>query len=739
MQASILRFEHFELDLQSYELRKSGRVVKLEKLPMELLILLAEKRGQLVTREQIIQRLWGDDVFVDTRQGINTAIRKIRVVLRDDPEHPRLLQTVTGKGYRLMAPVSGPVASTGPAPEVVRPSSPGPIASPAEPALAGASTSKPLRWLHLFFIAISLVAVGAAVFWSFHRRPTTNHPRAEQRVTSNSPEAPIKFAVVSPDGKYVAYTDPTGLYLRVIATGETRRWTLPKDFIANPNSWFPDGTHLLVTRFEGSMRTPSLWRLSLLGASPRKLIDNAGWGSVSPDGSRIAFLTAPDWGHELWVMGSEGSNPHKIAVAGQPEPPSSRESLIIPVVWSPNGQRVAYIERHAAVTPDPAEDAFFSLRTRDANGGDLQVILNDARLEPALFWAADGRILFGYREDATSDRSDQSVRCIRVDQDTGKAAGQPQFVTNGAGRIGGMTVTSDGKRLVLWRMNTQVQAFIAELDANTRKWKTPRRLTLDANSNVAEAWLPDSRTVLFVSNRNGRWTLFKQAMDETTADVLVEGRSIFLPRLNADGSEVLYESRTDPVNFSVPVSLMRLPIGGGPPQLVVQEAGIVNYQCARLLSTLCILSKVQGADHVYVSFDPERGIGRELLRTKGNFNNWSLSPDGRTLAVFPGDHRIRFFSVENGVAHEGNTVTLNDWWIQNGDWNADGKGVLIQSVTPTGTPVILEVDRAGKASVVLEGATNTEFWWMIPSPDGRHGILDVEVPEDNNVWMVDKF
>ena len=87
MQASILYFDQFELDLNSYELRKSGHAIKLEKLPMELLILLAEKRGQLVTREQIIQRLWGDDVFVDTRQRINTAIRKIRVALRDEVIH----------------------------------------------------------------------------------------------------------------------------------------------------------------------------------------------------------------------------------------------------------------------------------------------------------------------------------------------------------------------------------------------------------------------------------------------------------------------------------------------------------------------------------------------------------------------------------------------------------------------------------------------------------------------------
>jgi hypothetical protein len=228
-------------------------------------------------------------------------------------------------------------------------------------------------------------------------------------------------------------------------------------------------------------------------------------------------------------------------------------------------------------------------------------------------------------------------------------------------------------------------------------------------------------------------------MDETTAEALVEERCANLPRLSADASQVLYQLRTCPANFSAPVSLMRLPIDGGPPQLVLKEPGILNHQCARLPATLCIFSKAQGSDHVYVSFDPQRGRGHELLRIKGSIQNWTLSPDGRTLAVFPGDHRIRFFSVENGAARERDTVTLNDWWIPNGDWNADGKGVLIASVTPTGTPAILEVDRGGKASVVLEGAAHTAFMWMIPSPDGRHAVLAMEVPGDNNVWMVDTF
>jgi len=80
-------------------------VLRLEKIPMELLILLAEKKDQLVSREEITEKLWGKDVFLDTEQGINTAIRKIRQALRDDPEQSRYIQTVVGKGYRFIGPI----------------------------------------------------------------------------------------------------------------------------------------------------------------------------------------------------------------------------------------------------------------------------------------------------------------------------------------------------------------------------------------------------------------------------------------------------------------------------------------------------------------------------------------------------------------------------------------------------------------------------------------------------------
>src|SRR6201997_1515206 len=97
--------DDFELDRAAYELRRSGRALKLERIPMELLLLLVEKRGQLVTRDQIIEKIWGKDVFLDTDNSINAAIRKIRQVLKDNPEQPRFVQTITGRGYRFIAPV----------------------------------------------------------------------------------------------------------------------------------------------------------------------------------------------------------------------------------------------------------------------------------------------------------------------------------------------------------------------------------------------------------------------------------------------------------------------------------------------------------------------------------------------------------------------------------------------------------------------------------------------------------
>src|SRR5882724_7182389 len=94
-----------ELDLGRYELRRMGRPVKLEKKPMELLIFLVGRREQLVTRQDIVTKLWRSDLFIDTEPNINNIVRKIRTALGDDSAKPRFLETVVGKGYRFIGPV----------------------------------------------------------------------------------------------------------------------------------------------------------------------------------------------------------------------------------------------------------------------------------------------------------------------------------------------------------------------------------------------------------------------------------------------------------------------------------------------------------------------------------------------------------------------------------------------------------------------------------------------------------
>jgi eukaryotic-like serine/threonine-protein kinase len=159
---NLIRFgNEFELDLQAYELRRSGQLLKLERIPMELLLLLIEQRGHLVSRDQIVEKVWGKDVFLDTDNSINAAIRKIRQVLKDDPEQPRFVQTITGRGYRFISSVE----------EVVPPS-----ASPIVvelPALANAeakegvpekldSGKSNLRW-KLLAVAVVLITIGTVL------------------------------------------------------------------------------------------------------------------------------------------------------------------------------------------------------------------------------------------------------------------------------------------------------------------------------------------------------------------------------------------------------------------------------------------------------------------------------------------------------------------------------------------------------------------------------------------------
>ena len=168
--------DNLELDRRAYQLRRFGKPVKLSRIPMELLLLLVERRGELVTRDEIGKRVWGKDVFVDQDNNINAAIRKLRQVLDDDPEQPKFIQTVTGRGYRFIATVPDAPSLT-PNVEAVpeRPTQNGVVVDrQAIPAPLPPAQARPLK-LALPALALVLLVAAVVYFQWFRSHP---HPQA---------------------------------------------------------------------------------------------------------------------------------------------------------------------------------------------------------------------------------------------------------------------------------------------------------------------------------------------------------------------------------------------------------------------------------------------------------------------------------------------------------------------------------------------------------------------------------
>src|SRR5215471_388524 len=135
--APLIQFGTFELDLESRNLRKQGRRVRLADQPFQVLRALLLHAGHMVTREQLRRELWSDDTFVDFDVGLNSAVRKLRDALTDSADNPTFIETIPRRGYRFIAPVSskGPVTWTGG----------GLLAFPPVPVVAAPSTDSPVK------------------------------------------------------------------------------------------------------------------------------------------------------------------------------------------------------------------------------------------------------------------------------------------------------------------------------------------------------------------------------------------------------------------------------------------------------------------------------------------------------------------------------------------------------------------------------------------------------------------
>jgi len=265
-------------------------------------------------------RLWPADTYVDFDHSLNAAIRRLRDALGDSAENPTFVETIARRGYRFLAPVSAGPANGD---RVAK-----------EESGAVVLITPPRRhhwWIAGAVAAVALVLIGLAV--GFFLAPHPPAPGRITRLTANPAGDPVCTAAISRDGRHLAFSDETGFYLRQIDTGETHPITLPEDMAATSISWSPDSDHMVVA-LAGTNRKPSLWDISVLGGSARKLIDEGSQPAISPNGKQIAFVAGQPLRQRIWLAGLNGDPPRELL--------GEDGDLFGTISWSPDGKKIAY-------------------------------------------------------------------------------------------------------------------------------------------------------------------------------------------------------------------------------------------------------------------------------------------------------------------------------------------------------------------------------------------------------------
>jgi Tol biopolymer transport system component len=206
--------------------------------------------------------------------------------------------------------------------------------------------------------------------------------------------------------------------------------------------------------------------------------------------------------------------------------------------------------------------------------GSAQTFFSDNRLGPSLHWLPDGRLVYVMGDEV--DHHGASIWTVPFPQ-SGKPGEPPKRVTRGVGWIWQLSASHDGKVLTFLRENSVSSTYLAALTPDGTQLLKHRRLTLDENENNPFAWTPDGKAVLFSSDRNGTSAIFKQFTDQPLAERLTtSAEQLKQPRVTPDGSEILYISTPKSASLETPSSLFAMPIGGGPPRLVLKDVGIWN-------------------------------------------------------------------------------------------------------------------------------------------------------------------
>ncbi|MGA8036496.1 MAG: protein kinase [Candidatus Acidiferrales bacterium] len=581
------------------------------------------------------------------------------------------------------------------------------------------------------------------------------------QITFNSEEDPALVSAISPDGKYLAYTDLDGLHLRLLSTGEMQSLPIPKDMCMRCAmiSWFPDATRLLISGPVGPKDETAAYQVALIGGTMRKVRDKARGAQVSPDGTQISFISEDR--HEVWVMDREGNNARKVLTA--PE----GEQLGI-ALWSPNGQRLAIAWGGLDEWVHPNQ-----ILTVDLQGANQTTLVTEARLRWAI-WMPDGRMIYS-RTEAPPRSMEANLWSIYADPSTGKPAGAPQRLTDWVGyRMRVFSKTADGKTFVFMNDLEQSDVWVADLIDGGTRLESPQRMTLSEKMDWAGGWTRDSQHVLFYSDRSGVYDIFSQAIDDTSAEPLTRSNQEQRgPRMCPDAQCILFMEWPAQPGDTAPTfgSVMRMAPGGGPSDAVMPihgyygaggpgsylaaVGGYPSFRCPTEKGALCVLAQKDQdpAKVTFTTFDPFQGSKQKVATIPiADATFWDLSPDGKRIVygttsldgavihVFETGGQIRTNARDNTVqlvgfpaAKEINVPDFNRMTAI--AWTADGKRFLVSSQTSRGSIIWLVEDNGKAKQLSLRAWAIQE---LSPSPDGKKLAIS-ELTTNSNAWMIPKM
>ena len=574
----VVRFGAFELDLRVGELRKAGVRVSLQEQPFKVLECLVERPGELVTREELRQRLWQDDTFVDFEHGVNAAVKRLRETLGDSAETPRFIETLPRRGYRLIAPVErdqAPVVEADPA-------TIGPGA--AEQRLqADEQPPRPKRWSARLIGASVLGVLVTAAFggWVLSRSP--KRPELPMKVI---PLTSMKGSAIGPsfsgDGTRLAFAwdgeaqNNYDIYVQLVGSAEPKRFTTEAAFEVNP-VWSPDDMQIAYLRQDPQRQELNVWVMSAHGGPGLKVGDlSVSFGiSWSPDGRYInaAGMSPKNGIYRIPVQGGEPVASLRPTAAERVERPS----------FSPDGRFLAYAscqEPSRCFVQIVEVDAAFA-----AHGPPRRLTRHPVFRIDGITWSRDGQFLvyaayFGaqsllWRVAVDGQRPEQRIEIA------GLNAFAPKIIASGD--------------LVYSRRTEDIDVY--RVEPGLPAVPVAASSAFDGNPHFS----PDGHRFAYCSARSGdALEIWTAASDGSEAHQLTHSPGSWKcsPAWSPVGGQIAFDSQTEDGDWHI----WTIDADGGVPRQITNEPGSQN-------------DPTWSWDGQWIYFSWDQGTGRDIWRT----------------------------------------------------------------------------------------------------------------------------